>query len=43
MREGFIFGAKGGNGLLIIRRGNNKFSGPFFFDWRSKCWVTSWC
>ena len=30
---GFIFGAKGGNGLLIIRRGNNKFSGPFFFDW----------
>ena len=28
---GFIFGAKGGNGLLIIRRGNNKFSGPFFF------------
>ena len=29
---GFIFGAKGGNGLLIIRRGNNKFSGPFFFS-----------
>ena len=28
---GFIFGAKGGNGLLIIRRVNNKFSGPFFF------------
>ena len=41
---GFIFGAKGGNGLLLIRRGNNKFSGPFFFfDWRSKCWITSWC
>ena len=29
---GLIFGAKGGNGLLIIRRGNNKFSGPFFFS-----------
>ena len=29
---GFIFGAKGGNGLLLIRRGNNKFSGPFFFS-----------
>ena len=29
---GFIFGAKGGNGLLIIRRGNGKFSGPFFFS-----------
>lgn len=29
---GFIFGAKGGNGLLIIRRVNNKFSGPFFFS-----------
>ena len=29
---GFIFGAKGGNALLIIRRGNNKFSGPFFFS-----------
>ncbi len=29
---GFIFGAKGGNGLLIIKRSGNKFSGPFFFS-----------
>ena len=29
---GFLFGAKGGNGLLIIRRNDGKFSGPCFFS-----------
>ncbi len=29
---GFIFGAKGGNGLLLIRRSEDKFSGPFFYS-----------
>ena len=29
---GLIFGAKGGNGLLIIRRADNKFTGPFFYS-----------
>ena len=29
---GFIFGAKGGNGVLLIRRYDNEFSGPFFYS-----------
>lgn len=29
---GFIFGAKGGNGVLLIRRSDNDFSGPFFYS-----------
>ena len=29
---GLVFGAKGGNGLLIIKRNDDKFSGPFFFS-----------
>ena len=29
---GFFFGAKGGNGLLLIRQSQNKFSGPFFYS-----------
>ncbi len=29
---GFFFGAKGGNGLLLIRQSKNKFSGPFFYS-----------
>lgn len=29
---GFFFGAKGGNGLLIIRKSKNRFSGPFFYS-----------
>ena len=29
---GLVFGAKGGNGILIIRRGENEFSGPFFYS-----------
>ena len=29
---GLLFGAKGGNGILIIRRSDNKFSGPFFYS-----------
>ena len=29
---GFFFGAKGGNGLLLIRRSKNSFSGPFFYS-----------
>lgn len=29
---GFIFGAKGGNGVLLIRRSDNEFSGPFFYS-----------
>ena len=29
---GFFFGAKGGNGLLIIRKSKNSFSGPFFYS-----------
>ena len=28
----FFFGAKGGNGLLIIRNSKNQFSGPFFYS-----------
>ena len=28
---GFIFGAKGGNGILIIKRGE-EFTGPFFYS-----------
>ena len=28
---GFIFGAKGGNGILLIKKGE-KFSGPFFYS-----------
>ena len=29
---GLLFGAKGGNGLLLIRKSENEFSGPFFFS-----------
>ena len=29
---GLIFGAKGGNGILIIRRTPEEFSGPFFYS-----------
>ena len=29
---GLIFGAKGGNGLLLIRRPDKSFSGPFFYS-----------
>ena len=29
---GFFFGAKGGNGLLIIRQSKDKFTGPFFYS-----------
>ena len=29
---GLLFGAKGGNGLLIIRRTEEEFSGPFFYS-----------
>ena len=29
---GLLFGAKGGNGLLLIRKSEDKFSGPFFFS-----------
>ena len=29
---GLIFGAKGGNGIMIIRRSENEFSGPFFYS-----------
>ena len=29
---GLLFGAKGGNGILIIRRTENEFSGPFFYS-----------
>ena len=29
---GFFFGAKGGNGLLIIRKSKNKYTGPFFYS-----------
>ena len=29
---GLVFGAKGGNGILIIRRSENEFSGPFFYS-----------
>ncbi|MFL2660550.1 MAG: lipid-binding SYLF domain-containing protein [Alphaproteobacteria bacterium] len=29
---GLIFGAKGGNGLLLIRRPDESFSGPFFYS-----------
>ena len=29
---GLIFGAKGGNGIMIIRRSENEFSGPFFIQ-----------
>ena len=28
---GFIFGAKGGNGVLLIKKGE-KFTGPFFYS-----------
>ena len=28
---GFIFGAKGGNGILLIKKGE-KFTGPFFYS-----------
>ena len=28
----FIFGAKGGNGILLIRRNQKEFSGPFFYS-----------
>ncbi len=27
-----IFGAKGGNGIMLIRRSEDKFSGPFFYS-----------
>ena len=27
-----LFGAKGGNGVLLIKRNDDKFSGPFFFS-----------
>ncbi len=29
---GLIFGAKGGNGVLLIRRSDASFSGPFFYS-----------
>ena len=29
---GLLFGAKGGNGILIIRRTEDEFSGPFFYS-----------
>ena len=29
---GLIFGAKGGNGILLIRRSDENFSGPFFYS-----------
>ena len=29
---GLVFGAKGGNGILIIRRNAEEFSGPFFYS-----------
>ena len=29
---GLIFGAKGGNGILLIRRSDESFSGPFFYS-----------
>ena len=29
---GLIFGAKGGNGVLLIRRTETDFSGPFFYS-----------
>ena len=29
---GLIFGAKGGNGILLIRRSESDFSGPFFYS-----------
>jgi lipid-binding SYLF domain-containing protein len=29
---GFIFGAKGGNGLLLVRRLPEEFSGPYFYS-----------
>ena len=29
---GLVFGAKGGNGILIIRRTEDEFSGPFFYS-----------
>ncbi len=29
---GLIFGAKGGNGILLIRRSESNFSGPFFYS-----------
>tara|TARA_B100000989_G_scaffold7810_1_gene5402 strand:+ start:3742 stop:4431 length:690 start_codon:yes stop_codon:yes gene_type:complete len=29
---GFFFGAKGGTGILLIRKSKNKFSGPFYFS-----------
>ena len=29
---GFFFGAKGGNGVLLIRKSKNKFTGPFFYS-----------
>jgi len=29
---GLIFGAKGGNGILLIRRSKSNFSGPFFYS-----------
>ena len=32
MKEVLIFGAKGGNGVLLIRRSENDFSGPFFYS-----------
>ena len=28
---GLLFGAKGGNGILIIRRTGEEFTGPFFY------------
>ena len=29
---GFLFGTKRGNGLIIIRKSKNSFSGPFFYS-----------
>ena len=41
---GLLFGAKGGNGLLLIRKSEDEFSGPFFFfNWWIECWVSNWC
>ena len=29
---GLVFGAKGGNGILLIKRSNKEYSGPFFYS-----------
>ena len=32
MKEVFFFGAKGGNGVLLIRKSKDTFTGPFFYS-----------